>query len=307
MHFDLTDDERALATGMRELCRGRFGEPAAFDPAHWQALHDAGVFAIRLPESGGGLGLGVTAQAVVMAELGRALVAGPVLGTALAAGLVSGTAVGVVERTATPLLVGHLDRLDRLLVLDRFGVWVLDPGELDAEPVTRPLDPLTPLHRMPALPRGEQVADAEEAGRRRAAGAVLAAALLLGIAEEVSARATAYAKEREQFGRPIGSFQAVKHLLADTVVRTEVTRAAVYSAAVHLDDPGAGDTERAVSAAKLLAGEHALANAKTAVQVHGGMGFTWEVPIHYYLKRAALLASAFGGADEHAAALAAML
>jgi alkylation response protein AidB-like acyl-CoA dehydrogenase len=307
MHFDLDDDERALAGGIRELCRGHLPDPAPFDRTTWQALHDAGVFTLRMPEPEGGLGLGMAAQAVVFEELGKGLAAGPLIGTALAAGTVAGDAVGLVERTERPLLVEHLEVLDALVVLDASGAWAVDPRSVDGRPVPRPLDPLTPLHRAVDLPRGEQVAGADVAADWRRRGAVLAAALLLGIAEEVSARATAYAKEREQFGRPIGSFQAVKHLLADTVVRTEVTRAAVYSAAVHLDDPGAGDSERAVAAAKLLAGEHALANAKTAVQVHGGMGFTWEVPIHHYLKRAALLASAFGGADEHAASLAAVL
>jgi alkylation response protein AidB-like acyl-CoA dehydrogenase len=307
VHFDLDDDERALAAGIRELCRGRLPEPAPFDRATWQALHEAGVFALRIPEADGGLGLGMAAQAVVFEELGRALAAGPLIGTALAAGTVAGTTVGLAERAERPLLIEHLEVLDALVVLDASGVWAVDPRRVDGRPVPRPLDPLTPLHRVGDLPQGEQVAGADTAAAWRRRGAVLAAALLLGIADDVSARATAYAKEREQFARPIGSFQAVKHLLADTVVRTEVTRAAVYSAAVHLDDPGAGDLDTAVATAKLLAGEHALANAKTAVQVHGGMGFTWEVPVHFSLKRAALLATVCGDADAHAEVLAAVL
>jgi len=116
--------------------------------------------------------------------------------------------------------------------------------------------------------------------------------------------AVAYAKERRQFDRPIGSFQAVKHLLADMLVRQEVARAAVYAAGVHLDGEQAGEAERAVHGAKLLAAEAAVANGKSAVQVHGGMGFTWEVDVHLYLKRAVALASAFGTPEEHAEALA---
>jgi alkylation response protein AidB-like acyl-CoA dehydrogenase len=307
VHFDLDDDERALAAGIRELCRGHLPEPTAFDRTTWQALHDAGVFTLRTPEPDGGLGLGMAAQAVVFEELGKALVAGPLIGTALAAGTVAGATVGVVERAQRPLLIEHLEDLDALVVLDASGAWAVDPRGVEGSPVPRPLDPLTPLHRVADLPRGEQVAGVDTAADWCRRGAVLAAALLLGIADDVSARATAYAKEREQFGRPIGSFQAVKHLLADTVVRTEVVRAAVYSAAVHLDDPGVGDVDTAVATAKLLATEHAVANAKTAVQVHGGMGFTWEVPIHRYLKRAAVLSTQFGGADAHAERLAAAL
>lgn len=91
------------------------------------------------------------------------------------------------------------------------------------------------------------------------------------------------------------------------VVRAEVARAAVHAAAVTLDDPGVGDIDRAISGACLLAGEAALKNAKSSMQVHGGMGFTWECDVHLYLKRAWVLNTAFGTAAEHADALAARL
>ena len=120
--------------------------------------------------------------------------------------------------------------------------------------------------------------------------------------------AVEYAKERVQFDKPIAAFQAIKHLCADMVVRTEVARAAVYAAGAHLD---AGDTlpglDRAVGGAKLLAGEAAVTNGKTATQVHGGMGYTWEVDVHLYLKRAWLLDTHFGSADAHADAIGAGL
>jgi alkylation response protein AidB-like acyl-CoA dehydrogenase len=82
-------------------------------------------------------------------------------------------------------------------------------------------------------------------------------------------------------------------------VRQEVARAAVYAAGATLDDPGVGDLDRAVSGAKLVAGEAALRNARTCIQVYGGMGYTWEMPPHYYLKRAWVLANVFGTGDEH--------
>jgi alkylation response protein AidB-like acyl-CoA dehydrogenase len=106
-----------------------------------------------------------------------------------------------------------------------------------------------------------------------------------------------YAKMRKQFGKPIGSFQAVKHLCADMLVRSEVARAAVHAAAVTIDQPDVGDGERAAAGAGLLATEAALANAKTCIQVYGGMGFTWEVPAHLYLMRARALAEELDGAD----------
>jgi alkylation response protein AidB-like acyl-CoA dehydrogenase len=91
----------------------------------------------------------------------------------------------------------------------------------------------------------------------------------------------------------------VKHLLADMVVRTELARAAVYAAGAHLAEPHEPGLARAVATAKVMAGEAAIANGKTATQVHGGMGFTWEVDVHLYLKRAWVLDTRFGPVDAH--------
>lgn len=314
MNFDVTPDQRALAEGMRDLCAGRFPmekvqalEGIGFDPDGWRALTEAGVFTLRIPEDAGGLGLGMAESVLVFAELGRALVPGPLVGTALGAGLSSGGAIGVLAPAQRPVVLAYPDAVAQIVVARNDGLFLLDRGDVEVEPVRAPLDPLTPLGIVEDVPHGEPAGDAEAAAQFRLDGAVLASAILLGIAESASERATAYAKEREQFGRPIGGFQAVKHLLADMVVRTEVTRAAVYAAAVHVDDPGVGDVQRAVSTAKLLAGQNALANAKAAIQVHGGMGFTWEVPVHLYLKRAAFYDVAFGGVDDHAEVMAAAL
>ena len=133
----------------------------------------------------------------------------------------------------------------------------------------------------------------------------------MGHAAETLELAVAYAKERHQFGKPIGSFQAVKHMCADMLVRAEVARAAVHAAACLADAPDVLDAEaaaagttpvawmqRAAAGAKLLADEAAIANARTAIQVHGGMGYTWEVPLHLHLKRSRVLATTFGSAAE---------
>jgi alkylation response protein AidB-like acyl-CoA dehydrogenase len=127
------------------------------------------------------------------------------------------------------------------------------------------------------------------------------------MADALSDLAVAYAKEREQFNRPIGSFQAVKHMCADMAVRAEVARTAVYAAACVLDDPATGEPARALSGAKLLANDAAVVNGKSATQVFGGMGFTWEVDVHLYLKRAWVLDTHFGSVDHHADAVAALL
>ena len=307
MDFRLSEDQEALRDGIRSFCGGRFpserlGETAAdggFDAALWNDLAGMGVFGLRLPEAEGGVGLGSADAVLVFAELGRRLVPGPLAWTHLAAGLLPGavsgaTVVGGIEDAgAGPLLVEHLAHLDALLVLRRDGIEHLDPRALRATPVATPLDPLTPVHHVPALPAGERVGDARLAARWRLEGGVLVGAQLLGIAEATQELATAYAKQREQFGRPIAGFQSIKHLLADMYVRQEIARAAVYAAGATLDQPDVGDVERAVRAARVVAGEAAMKNARACIQVHGGMGYTWEMPPHWYLKRTWALGTLF--------------
>jgi hypothetical protein len=244
------------------------------------------------------------------------------VGTAVAAGLVEGAAdgtaaVGVVipSAPAFPLLVEHLGALDALLVLEGTGeastVRTLDPSALSSEALAEPLDPLTPMWRVDgALATGDPICEGAAAARLGVQAAVLTAALQVGHGAQVLDLAVAYAKERQQFGRPIGSFQAIKHMCADMLVRNEVARCAVHAAACLADQPDALAAEsqatgrsaeevlrRAVSGAKLQADESAIANARAAIQVHGGMGFTWEVPLHLHLKRSMVLATTFGTAS----------
>ena len=320
MDFELSEDEVALADGMRRLCAGRFpldrirgaeGERVAIDASGWSELADAGVFCLRLPEDRGGLGLGTAAAAVVFEELGRALVPGPILASHLAARFIEGAADGKVMVGAVPrprransagggpgsIVIEHLGSLGAVVVVDDDGLAVVDPASLDAVAVDRSLDPLTPLWRVDHLPVGEPVGGAEDTALWRRDASVLGGALLVGLAAATVDLAVAYAKEREQFGKPIGSFQAVKHLCADMLVRSEVARASVHAAAVTIDQPDVGDPVRAAAGAGLLAGEAAIANGKTCIQVHGGMGFTWEVPAHLYLMRARVLTGALPDAN----------
>lgn len=315
MDFQLTEDQRALREGVRSFCDGRFSldalralEGGALDRGLWRELAEMGVFGLRIPESRGGVGLGFADAVLVFAELGRRLVPGPLVWTHLLADRIEGADAGativggldVVVPDGAPLVVEHLGLVDTLVVLRADGAYRLDPGELDGRPIGRPLDPHTPVHHVATLPRGERIGDAGTAAELRIQGAALAAALQFGIAEMTQELATEYAKGREQFGRPIGGFQAVKHILADMFVRQELARCAVYAAGATLDDPGVGSVPRAVATAKLVAGEAAMQNARACIQVHGGMGYTWEVPAHYYLKRAWVLENVFGGVDEQA-------
>ncbi|MFE5810972.1 acyl-CoA dehydrogenase family protein [Streptomyces sp. NPDC056491] len=273
MDFQPTEDQKDLRAGVRDLLAGRYAREAlrasvdtgaGVDRALWRELGEAGFFALRLPEAEGGVGLGLPEAVLVFEEAGRALVPGPLVATHLAAGVVPGAAAGTAVVSAFDLggpLVAHLADADAVL-----GASGVPAGE----PV-RSVDPLTPLHRV-AVAVGDVSPYREE-------GALLTAALQLGSALRTVELAVRYAGEREQFGQPIGAFQAVKHLCAQMLVRAEVARTAVYAAAV-TGDPGE------VAAAKLLADGAAVRGARDCLQVHGGMGFTWEADVHLHLKRA---------------------
>lgn len=317
--FRLDEGQVALQEAVAAFCSSRLpldsivareGAPIAGET--WLALADLGVFSLLVPEDQGGLGLGMVDAVVVFEQLGRSLVAGPTWWSTIVAPLVAGVAdgsrvVGGVDLVADPgppVLVEHAGELDVLVVLRDDGIAAIDRSDLVVSDPLDPLDPLTPVGRVDALPPGERIGDVVAAEVVRRQGTTLTAALLLGIAETALAVARDYSLEREQFGQPIGTFQALKHLMADMFVRSSLARSATYAAAALLDDPAVGDADRAVAAAKLLAGEAAVDNARASVQVLGGMGFTWEMPPNHLLKRAWVLEHTFGTSSSHAGSLA---
>ncbi|MFE0453421.1 acyl-CoA dehydrogenase family protein [Streptomyces sp. NPDC058914] len=276
MRFRLTEDQRALRDGVRAVLARRFGpgelraavERPVLDRALWRELGDAGFFALRLPEADGGVGLGLPEAVLAFEEAGRALLPGPLVATHLAAGGTPGAATGeTVVAAVDGGLVEWLDEADVVL------------GEAEGAVAVRSVDPLTPLHRVPAL------------GTRDPVAVLLTAAEQLGTATRACELAVQHARTREQFGRPVGAFQAVKHLCADLWVRVEVARAAVHAAAVTVDPAD-------VAAARLLADEAAVRGARDCLQVYGGMGFTWEAEVHLLLKRAWVRTRRAGGCTE---------
>jgi len=329
MDFELDADQESLQEGVRAFVEGRVpldtvreleAAGARVDRALWAELGEMGVFSIALPEDQGGLGMGVAEAALVFEELGRGIVPGPLVGTALAAGILDGAATGelvvAVLEPAEPITVVEFPAdVDALLLLADDGIRRVDPAALETTPVVRPTDALTPLAVVTrtsvdgkgVIPAGELVADAAASARARLVGTTLTAALQVGVALRATELATQYAKEREQFGKVIGSFQAVKHLCADMLIRAEVARVAVYAAAVTLDGRSDDDAERAVAAAKCVAGNAAIQNGKSGIQVHGGNGYTWEFDIGRYWKRACVLDTQFGNSDEHALHVAEMV
>ncbi|MFE6976405.1 acyl-CoA dehydrogenase family protein [Streptomyces sp. NPDC057682] len=315
MDFQLSEDQRALRAGIRDLLAGRFGRDrmraahdggaGGVDRGLWRELGGAGFFALRLPETAGGVGLGLAESVLLFEEIGRALLPGPLAATQLAAGAVKGAAEGeaVVALAEPGRPVAHLAGADALLVLDGERTRLVTGAGLrrvvdGARPV-RSLDPGTPLWRVPEL--SGTAGEVLEGGERlRHEGTLLTAAEQLGNAERSLEEAVRHARDREQFGAPIGSFQAVKHLCAGQLLRSGPARTAVYAAAV------TGDPVEAAGA-KLLADEAAVGNARDCLQVHGGMGFTWESDVHLRLKRAWLRSGEWLAAAEAEELLAADL
>jgi alkylation response protein AidB-like acyl-CoA dehydrogenase len=314
MDLQPTDDQLALIEMVTGFTSHRFpidivrsfGETNGFDRDRWTELAALGTFGLALPETEGGVGLDFIDAVLVHEALGKALVPGPLLAATLSAGLVDGVLDGSVLPAIVdiphdgPIIVEHFRSSDVLLMVHDDGVRVAPSTLAVGIDVVHSTDPTTPVSILESVPAGEIIGGAELAVAWRRRGSLLASAQLSGNSTGSTDLAVAYAKDREQFGRPIGSFQGLKHLLADSWIRTEVARSSVWAAGVMIDEPDVGSVDRAVAGARLTAARAATENAKTCVQVHGGMGFTWEVDAHLFLKRAWVLETVFGSIDEAA-------
>ena len=320
-------------------------EAQPYDRSLWEAMVEQGWLGIDLPEAQGGLGLGTVEAAVLGEELGRHLAPVPLTPSLLALGalaqaaargvaeaqpwvdrLLGGEAVGCVAWSRSPgavtaaesgggwTLTGRADPCvaapvaDVAVVPTAAGLFAVDldatgtrPGAESAMDLTRPLGWLE-LDSTPALRLGGPEAVTAVVDH----GAVVVSAELLGGAERVLEMTSQYAKERVQFGRPIGSFQAVKHRCADMLVDVEGMRSTVYYAAWCI---GAGhpDASVAASTAKIWCADAAARVMASGLQVHGGIGFTWEHDLHLYLKRSQLDQVTFGDAPWHRERLAGLL
>lgn len=306
MNFDLNEDELALREGIAGFLAGRVPIERVREGVTrelWAELGDAGVFSLLVDD------FGWRSVAVVFEELGAAGVPGPLVWSLLAAGLIDGASDGskVVggltwPTKGAPVVIEHPDHSDVLLVSNADGLFRAEVPSCEAS--TWPLDPLTPVGITSQLVLGERLGSATAARSLELGGALATAAIATGLARRCTEMSVAYAMERQQFDRPIASFQAIKHICADMAVRVELARNALHTAAVVLDEAGEGDPVRSISTAKLLAGEAAVLNGRAATQVHGGMGFTWEVDVHLYLKRAWVVDTHFGSSETHADAIA---
>lgn len=269
----------------------------------WARAAELGVLALGLPEEAGGLGLPVVEEALVFQVLGRHLAPVGLLGTVLAARLAhaagdkelrdglaeGGVRAGVALPGAAdgPLVVADPSRTGHVVDWTAGGAELLvGPSEGAA---VGSLDPTTTLVAIERTEMSAPISASEGEWRHIGAlGSLLAAAMLVGTAKACRDLSVAYAKERVQFGKPIGVHQAVKHRCADMATRCEAATSLLSVAALALRD-GRADAAFHVAAAKRFAGRTAVTNAHETVQVHGGMGFTWEHDAHLHVTRAQLL------------------
>ena len=328
-------DDRAGSSQVRAHLAS--GDP--FDRALWEAMAEQGWCSVAVPEDEGGLGLGWVEAAVLLEEVGRHVAPVPLApqlltlaalsglpGVAdLRAGLLSGSALGAVAWTARPDAV-HLDgdpekpelsgRLgpvdgapfaDVLVVVLPDGVYLVDQDAVGRPPAQPAMDLTRTLAwvDLEATP-ARRIGGTADSARVGALGALAMSAELLGGSGRVLDLATEYAKVRIQFGVPIGSFQAVKHRCADMLVDVEGMRSATWYAAWSAStvEPG---WDLAASTAKVWCADASKRVMSSGLQVHGGIGFTWEHDLHLYIKRAQYSQLAYGDAVHHRTTLAAGL
>jgi alkylation response protein AidB-like acyl-CoA dehydrogenase len=328
MDFTFTAEQRTMAEALRrlldEVCSPKAlrasadsGRPAS---DRWGRLMELGLGGVLAPAAAGGMDLSDVDFVLLAEEIGRALLPEALVEhAAIAVPLLAEFAHGALaarwlQRAASGharIAVGHeinpvvLDAAEAgaLLLMHGDEVHLLERDRVTLERRAS-LDPLrqlsqvewivTPAARIGAGPPGQ--AAWERAALR---GALYAAAQCNGLAQRMIELAVSYATQRSQFGKPIGSYQSIKHQLASAQVKVEFARALVYGAAPRVSQIGAR-TAALVSGAKLAAGDAADLAARTAIQVHGAMGYSWEVDIHLYAKRAWALIGAWGDRSFHA-------
>jgi alkylation response protein AidB-like acyl-CoA dehydrogenase len=332
MRFVFTEEQRLFQGTVRDLLvkafppeelRASWADDTGRSRERWAQLASLGVAGMLVAPAAGGLGMDEVDMVLVLEEVGRAALPEPIVETSLVATrLLSALAPSDVRARWLPAIaagdawiavgmegsgpyIADAHVADLLLLQHGDALHAVDPGdvELTAQPSIDGAQRLFTIEWNPRaasqLACGPAAEAAMAAGFDRAASGV--AAQLLGVADRMIELAADHAREREQFGQPIGSFQAVKHLLANALLKLDFARPAVYRAAWSMAHE-AGPPElrgRDASMAKAYASEAATAAAGVALQVHGAIGYTWEHDLHLWMKRAWTLAGAWGDAAWH--------
>jgi alkylation response protein AidB-like acyl-CoA dehydrogenase len=330
MNFDFSDEQYQLRDGARDFFAGEssaahvramWDDESGRSPGLWKKMADIGFVGLTVPEEHGGLGMDEIDLVLILEEAGRAALPEPLLETTaigvpllLEAGtqaqqdewlpkIAAGDAVVTVNLAGAPLVADA--HIADLLLLQRGDELHAVPKEAFNASPQPSMDGARRLFTVEAETSDDTRMDggAAEAAKAFDRGAAGTAALLNGIGQTLLDRSVQYAKEREQFGRLIGSFQAVKHLLAETVLVVESSKAAAWYAAYAIAND-LEDRSDAASVAKSYASEAAKKANTESLQVHGGIGFTWEHDLHLWLKRGKALEAAYGSAQDHRARMA---
>jgi alkylation response protein AidB-like acyl-CoA dehydrogenase len=321
MNFDFSEDQATIKRTARDFLADRLRpeawralvEDGRYDDGLWREVAELGWAGIHLDEGHGGQGLGTVELAILAEELGYALAPSPFLATSaagrvlahagseaqrerwlprLAAGELVGT-VGVVTDGEAPM-VPDADRAEVIVLLDGLAGMVVEAGDARIEPEAT-IDSTRRFGRVRAS-GGEPLAAEPLPALDRIEVAL--AAELVGVAQRAMEMAVAYAKEREQFGRPIGAYQAVAHRCAQMLLEVESARSTTLYAAWAADHEPES-LPLAASMAKAYAADTGWRVTASSLQVHGGIGFTWEHDLHFFLKRAKTDGHLLGSARSH--------
>jgi len=320
MQFAFTEDQIAITQAAREMLvetctpadlRKRLADESAIDTARWQTIREMGLPGLIAPENLGGMGMDMIDLIGIAEAAGYVALPEPLLDTAGIAipllaslddnkGWLARAIDGAIVAVGHPVnpFVADADIADALILADGDDLHIVERCNVT---LTRQasFDPFRALFRVDWTPdAATKVAGGW--GDTAARGALLAAAQMIGLGQRCIDMAVAYAKDRNQFGKPIGSTQAVKHLIATAQVKIEFARPVVHAATAELA-LGTLPAAARVAHAKIAAGEAADLAARTSVQVYGAMGMTWEVDLHFFLKRAFALRYAWGTAADHRA------
>ena len=328
MRFAFTEDQLLFRDAVAELfakecppdaVRRAWDDETGFDRSTWAALTEMGVVGLTAPEAFGGLGMNEVDLLPLLTEAGRVAFPGPLLETtavvaplladcapeALAArwlpALCDGSALATTAFAGQPFVVDA--HVADLVIAQRDDRVIALPGSALRLTPQASVDGARRVFRVEWDEADGEVIASGEAGwqavnRAFDRGAVAAAGELIGLAEQMIAMTVAYVVDRRQFGAPIGSFQAVKHHLADAELKVTFARPVVWNAAYALatDSP---DRSRSVSMAKCFASDAAEFVADVALQCHGAIGYTTEHDLHFWLKRTWALAASWGDAAWH--------
>jgi alkylation response protein AidB-like acyl-CoA dehydrogenase len=326
MDFTFSEDQLLLRDSVRDFLRNEI-TPAVIragwetqtgrDPAIWQKIVDMGLPGMTVSEQSGGLGMSEIDFVLLAQECGYVALPNPLVHTALVAvplltaiggelaahwlpKIAAGDALVVVGLEQNELLE-DAHQADLILLEKNSALYALTPDQVSLRH-NESIDPSRKLYavefdaNIAPIHEGESSRDLIAGALNR--GALACAAQALGLAQRMVDMTVQYTAQRQQFGKPIGSFQAVKHHMANVAVRLEYAKAPVYKAAYSIDK-GESCAARNVSLAKIMACEAANLAAKNSIQAHGAMGYTWEVDLHIFMKKSWALSNTWGDFGFH--------